>query len=260
MKMKNNRTSENGSVFIYILIGVALFAALSITLSQSLRTSSGDAGSGANERRDIAYVELTSFLESLKMRTYQMEYTNGLNETQIDFVSASYLFGNDLMNCWNENASCSTASCRVFSPENPQGLRPTIFNNITSTLAQTSPAKAKNGHLQLGQLIIEGVGSPKPEMVVTISGVSPSFCNYYNSKQGITTTFTDTTQLEDIGESTGSSTPAGLGGCEIVTTFNTNKTIGDQYAPFKGRKTFCSPLEANTHAPTLKILYVLKAR
>jgi hypothetical protein len=252
--------NQRGSVFFYILIGVALFASLSYAVSQSVRTSAGNSDGGSKEKRELTYVELVTFLENLKLRVYQMESTEGVSETKIDFDSTSYLLGNNSQNCWNKNEACQTTECGMFSPENPQGIRPLILESITSSLQQTNAGRPKNGHLSVGQLIIEDVASPAPEMIVTVAGISPSFCNYYNSKQGITTNFTNETILEDIGEGTMSSRPASLGGCGTSASFNTTNTIGDQYTFFKNKRTFCSPLDFLAFKPTLRIVYVLKAR
>ena len=148
----------------------------------------------------------------------------------------------------------------VFSPENPQGVQPLVFTQIASSMEPNQKTEPKNGHVTIGQLSVEGVGSPAQDLVLVIHGVSPQFCNYYNKKLGISVsgTFTDVTTLGDIGESS-SSVGQDWGGCGTPAAFDGTHVFADESKNFNGRKTFCSPRAPTGVTPTLGIVYVLRA-
>jgi len=254
--------NQRGTVFFYILIGVALFAALSYAVSQTLRVSSGSGEqmTGSIEKMNMYKSDLDQFLEAIQLRINMMVISDGVNEKNIDFRTTKYLLGNNTQNCWNTNPGCTTASCRVFAPDSPDGIQPIIFEQIASKTLQTSAGRPKNGHAQINQAIIEGVGSPAPDMVLQISGINPVFCNFYNSKQGITTNFTDSSVFEDIGETLADSRQQALGGCATAAVFNATNIFGDQATQFAGKRTFCAPADYSAFRPTLRIWHVLRAR
>jgi len=257
--MKNKET-ESGSIFFYILLGIALFAALSYAVTQTMRLSSGNTSGAKKDLMALNYVDLQDFFESVKIRVHQMEYDEGISVPNMDFRSRKYQDSGGGENCWNDNITCSSASCHVFSDYNSSGIAARTFENISSTIAQDTAGRPVNGSLAVGQIRVAGIGSTDPELVVIIRGVNPEFCNFYNAKQGVTTNLTDTSQLEALGESTTTSVATSLNTCVTTTSFNTTNNIGNAYTAFKGKKTFCAPADWGAFAPTLAIWFVVKVR
>lgn len=249
--------NEKGSVFIYLLIGIALFAALSYAISQSIRLSSDSGGGviGDAEKATATVLDIQQFLESLKMRVYQINSLNSVSEGQIDFQNDVYLRENNTVNPDNTNAGCSTNECHVFSPYGSEGLIPFIFQSASHTTPQSNAILPKNGHGQVGQIIIDGVGTPSPELVFVIHGIKPTICNLYNQRQGVTTNYDLTTTLTSIGETSPSSAPAVFTGA-----FNTTNSFGTGATIFAGKKSFCAPAYADTEDSRLAIWHVLKIR
>lgn len=249
--------NEKGSVFIYLLIGIALFAALSYAISQSIRLSSDSGGGvfGDSEKNTATVLDIQQFLEAVKMRVFQITNSNGVSENMVDFQNDVYLFANDTTNTANINANCVTNDCHVFSPYGSEGLIPFIFQSAADTTPQSTATLPKNGHGQVGQIIIDGVGTPAPELIFVIYGVKPTICNLYNQRQGVTTNYDLATTLTSIGETSPTSAPAAFTGA-----FNTANSFGAGATIFAGKKSFCAPAYADAEDSRLAIWHVLKIR
>jgi hypothetical protein len=104
--MKAHRFFESGSVLVWLLVGVGLFAALGFAVSQDMR------GGGTEVlTREVAKnhaTEIIQFASTLR-RAVQTMRIDGITDTEISFenyFAAGYA-----------NAKCSSESCEVFSPE-----------------------------------------------------------------------------------------------------------------------------------------------
>ncbi len=102
MKIKNN--SQQGSVLFYILIAVALFAALSYTVAGMMRSNSGQ--SAGKEKAGIYASEIMSFARSMREAVQIMRVSNECDDTQISFA-------NNIVSGYAHNPASSTA-CRLF--------------------------------------------------------------------------------------------------------------------------------------------------
>ena len=189
------------------------------------------------------------------MRVYIMTEQEGVSEGLLDFRNDVYKLADDTDNTGNNNSSCSVADCRIFAPYSPQGLKPLVFLNVANVPEQSSLTLSKNGHGQVRQIIIDGVGSPDPELVFLIHGVKPDSCNLFNTQVGITTTYTNATTLTSIGESSATSLPVVFAG-----SFNTTNNFGASATIFSGKKSFCAPALADGSTSRLAIWQVLKSR
>lgn len=255
--MKMNKThyhSERGSAFVFILIGVVLFAALSYAVTQSIRVSTDSTGPslGAAERNTTTVTDLMQFLDSLKMRIFEMS-SAGISESKFDFRNNVYLLATGATITANNNASCGGATdCSVFSPYAPNGITPILFTNAADTSEQTTNTIPKNGHGRVGEINIKGVGTVAPDLVFIIQGIKPDICNLYNAKQGLTTNYTAATDLTSIGESA-TSVPAAFSG------YTTSNSFAYGATTFTGKKSFCAPaIDGADHK--LAIWHVLKVR
>lgn len=250
-------TKERGSIFFYILIGVALFAALSYAVSQSVRLSSDVRGSaiGDSEKTTATIIDIQQFLEAVTLKVYEITNINGVSEGLIDFRNDIYKRADDSVNADNTNSNCLESKCRVFLPYADNGLTPIVFQSASDTTVENTATLPKNGHSRISVISLEGVGSPAPDLVYIIHGVKPQICNLYNQRQGITTTYDLNTSLTSIGEGSPSSVP------DIFTgSFTTSKTFGSGATQFSGKKTFCAPSYEDTSNCRLAIWHVVKAR
>ena len=102
MTIKRKCAGEAGSVLIYILIGVALFAALGFALS---RSGNGGMAVGQAGQSRLAASEILQYARSLQSAVQAMKI-NGIADGQISFennVTGGYA-----------NSNCTEAACRVF--------------------------------------------------------------------------------------------------------------------------------------------------
>jgi hypothetical protein len=253
-------SSQSGSAIFIILIGIALFAALSFVVAQSLRVTGDSSHNMDREKMALQMTELTQFFEAVKVKANTMIQVDSTYDLTLSFKNDTYKNGMSVALCRNDNPTCTDPSCMVFSPENPQGVVPVLFNKIASAEPLSTKTEPENGHVSIGQLAIDGVGSPAQDLVLIVNGVSPQFCNYYNETLGITlaTPLDDDTTLGDIGESS-NSVGSDWGGCATPAAFDGNDVFGEENTNFAGHKTFCSPRRPTGVLPTLGIVYVLRA-
>ncbi len=254
--MMKNKSHERGSIVFYILLGCALFAALTYAVNQTIRVNNGVGGGiGDAEKLSLTATEIKQYMESLKMQVAQMTTGNGISESSLDFRNDVYKLENGNNNTGNVNSNCTDSSCQIFTPYNPNGLRAMIFDNAADTTPQSSATLPKNGHGQVKQISINGVGSSAPDLVFIIHGIKADLCNYYNHQDGITTTYDSSTTLTSIGESGTTSVPAPFTGA-----FNTSNDFGNGATAFTGKKTFCAPTYVDSANSRLAIWQILKIR
>jgi hypothetical protein len=98
------RPAERGSVIIWILVCVAMFAALSFTVANMMR--GGGAGMTKELLRSHA-AEIISYGEGIR-RAVQTVRVSGINLSAVSFE-------NDFVSGY-ENANCGDDTCRIFMP------------------------------------------------------------------------------------------------------------------------------------------------
>ena len=243
-------------MFFYILLGCALFAALSYAVTQSIRFIGGTGGAiGEAEKTSLITSDIKQYLEGLKIQVAQLTTGNSISEGTLDFRNDIYKLQDGTDNTGNTNSNCTASSCRIFTPYNTSGITPMVFNDAANKTDQTSSTLPKNGHGQVRQIILNGVGSTAPELVFIIHGVSADFCNSYNKQENITTNYNSSTTLTSIGENSTSSVPAAFSG-----SFNTSNSFGTGATIFSGKKTFCAPAYTDSATSRLAIWQTLKIR
>ncbi len=99
------KDTQSGSVFVYILVGVVLFAALSFSLTRNNQSnfflmSKGSAKAAASQIRDFGTI--------LAAATEKMEMA-GVSETEISFE-------NPVTTLSYANPNCAANNCRIFAP------------------------------------------------------------------------------------------------------------------------------------------------
>lgn len=259
--MTQKSRSQSGSAIFIVLVGIALFAALSFVVAQSLRVSGNQSTNADQEKLELQMTELSQFFEAVRVKVNTMIQVDGVYDLTLSFKNDVYKNGMGVDLCQNDNASCTEKSCMVFSPENPHGIVPAKFDRLASPADLNAKAEPANGAITVAQLAIEEVGSSAQDLVLILHGVSPALCAHYNEKLGISIAvpLEDTTTMGDIGESSAGSSPANWGGCGDKAAFDSTNVFGDESKSFIGRKTFCAPLRTAGVVPTLGILYVLRA-
>jgi len=84
MDRAHNRTAERGNALIYVLIAIALFAALGFTLSRQTDTS--EAGTLSEEKAELYATQLISYSAQAKSALDQMLFTAASDIGDLDFT------------------------------------------------------------------------------------------------------------------------------------------------------------------------------
>jgi hypothetical protein len=82
MLQNNSRPSESGNVFLFILLGVVLFAALAFTISRGFRSDTTSAMS--DRQSELMAVDVISFAQRLERAVAKMQ-RSGISENDISF-------------------------------------------------------------------------------------------------------------------------------------------------------------------------------
>jgi len=181
----HSRLNERGSIIVWILIFVSLFAALSYTVSQGSRSGASNVTA---EQANLAATEILDYATALK-RVVQELKINGCSDTEISFE-------NSTLSGYTNSNSPSDNSCHVFHPNGGglQYLAPNIdwldTSNTTVSHHGTWYTTAQGAINGLG---IDASGSNCPggisdgschELITGIPFINRSICEAINQKLG----------------------------------------------------------------------------
>jgi hypothetical protein len=165
-------TGEAGSILLWILVAVALFGALSYTMSKGNRAGVSNVG---KEQASLAVSEMLENAQAIR-RVVQQLQINGCDETEISFENTT------TSGYTNPNAP-TDESCHVFRP-NGGGMRYTAPD--TTWLDTSQSAGANYGEWRfVGHTQVEGVGSSEPELRMATGFLKESVCLAINDKIGV---------------------------------------------------------------------------
>lgn len=157
--------SERGSVFLYILIGVVLLAALSYAIASSLRGNS----SGVSQQQSQM---LASDIIATGNRLTEAVTRMRLRDTAKTALS----FENDMVIGY-VNALCTTNSCKVFSPEG---------GGLTWEEAPVGSQISAYNWGYTGDISITDVGSASAELIAVLPYLTLETCQQINQLLSIT--------------------------------------------------------------------------
>ena len=101
---------QKGNAIFIILIGIALFAALSYAVTQSIR---GESDSGAKEKTDIEATALLASANGIATAIKAMIAVNNCKDTEINFYVPNLAYASQFSNA----SAPSDKSCNVFALE-----------------------------------------------------------------------------------------------------------------------------------------------
>lgn len=170
------RAGESGNVFIIIMIGVVLFAALMITFSRSTRQG----GENMNMKRaELAATDILSYMQKVERAVSRVQLKN-VSESDLSFESA--------LNAGYVNPSCTAAACRIF---NSAGGNMDFMVVDTSWLAQL-----ESGQPEFGQWVFTGanrvagpagaeLGTAAADLLMILPWVDHNVCVALNKHLGV---------------------------------------------------------------------------
>lgn len=175
-KMKSaNRKTESGNVFIFILLGVVLFAALSFTVARGMR---GDTVSTMSEREAVlAASDILNYAQKLERAVNRIR-SRGVSESDISFENTGV--------AGYTNANCTDNACRIFASS----------GGAASWKSPPSGANDGSDWVMTGQSCIEDLGTgaagcgsdgngSNEELLAILPNVATNLCTAINDRLGI---------------------------------------------------------------------------
>ena len=213
------RRSESGNVIFLILIAIALFAALSIAVTNSTRSG------GGNTDRERITLDATDYVRigtQINTTVQTLLLTGGCTLEQISFDTTPGTGGED-----NPNAP-TDLSCHVFVPG--AGFVPVPADLHTSA---TVPGWIETSNIRLetiGASDVGGAGCPGCELLWVHYHMDPAICQEINKNLlGDKTVHTHNTAL---------GAPTTYDGTFTDTYFVTSTSIGGSTA-YENQDSFC---------------------
>ncbi len=169
-----DRVTEKGSILVYILLAVALFAALSYAVSNMMR---GNVEIG-RENRAVLANDILGYARSVKETVQTLRITEQCSDTQISFERSPF----DGSDTNYENAAApSDFSCHVFHPQGG-GL------GSATPMAKVSAFD----YVYTGDLAVSDVGSNAgAELSFIVRDIDAEICSEINEKLGLQVPQTD---------------------------------------------------------------------
>lgn len=162
----NRRGRENGNAFVFVLMGVVLFAALMFTFSRSARQG----GENMSEKQlDVAIADVLSYAQMVERSVNRVMNGGRYSETQIDLDNS--------MAAGYANAGCGAdEKCKVFS------------STGGGAQWQVPPVEFNNGSdwIIAGTNAVPGVGNDTAaDLVLLLAGLTISTCTAINEDLGL---------------------------------------------------------------------------
>lgn len=155
--------SQRGSVFLYILIGVFLFAALSYAVATSMRGNSGV----SNERNKLIASEIIAAGN---------RFTEAVTRLRLKGVSKNAIsFENNVFAPVYTNPNCTTGRCKVFDTEG---------GGLSWEVAP--PGSTQAPWFFSGTAAVDGVGTSDAELGAFLPVLSADVCREINVLLGVT--------------------------------------------------------------------------
>lgn len=173
--------SEGGSVVVWILVGIALFAALSLAVTRGMR--GGGEGKVAEDMARARAVDILQYGAALRSALQSLKIES-IPDTQISFETpllAGYA-----------NAACSTESCKLFGTGGGIGYRAPQDD----WLEPRESVRPLYGQWYFpGQICVDGIGTgdatcdadgtDNEDLVVFLPWVRKEICIRINEKLGV---------------------------------------------------------------------------
>jgi hypothetical protein len=184
MTRKMNRSAEKGSVFFYIILGVALFAALAFTISRGMRSQTTD--NLTKRQMEIAASELMDQAQIIS-RALDKVRQNQISESDICFAHADISAVNNAS--YSAVAGCSENKGMLYDPAGGNlAFSPVPADWLDEALATEQGYgewmfSDKNSVIGLGSGALNQASSV--ELIAHVNHLKKSICEAVNKELGI---------------------------------------------------------------------------
>ena len=177
VRLAQSRKTETGNVFLFILLGIVLFATLSYIMSRGFRTTGTDQIS--DRRAELAATEIMNFSQRVE-RAISKTRSKGISESDISLEHN----GNFINTNCDDASDAEFPTCQIF---NPAGGRVTAI---------TPPEGSNDGtawHYTGATCIESNVDTncetdtvSNEELLMILPNVRENVCRFINNKLNIT--------------------------------------------------------------------------
>lgn len=215
--------AESGNVFVFVVLGIVLFAALMFVVSRGMTESPGAL---SDKKIKLAISDILDYAQKIE-RTVEKLQGRSISENDLSFenpVVAGYT-----------NASCADSGCKVFDPAGG-GLSYLKPDENWLDLA----ANPNRDWVFANADAYQDIGTTCPanscvDLALILWPIKRELCMAINDQLGI--------------DNPGGSPPtdADIAGGQFTGSFNYAQTVGDEAggAAFKGKDTGCFTQDAN---------------
>lgn len=181
--MNRAPSNQSGSALVFILIGIALFAALSWAIMQSSR---GSAGALTQEQARLAATEIIAYGDAIAQAVQTLRL-RGCTQTEISFSNNGGMSksGNGVAFNYTNVNEPSDGSCNVFHMNGGKVI-PKILSSgyVDPSLVPGTWMHAQSFYVSASRVIGHGSDSATPEgtdLLLWIGRLKPEVCRAVNS-------------------------------------------------------------------------------
>lgn len=180
-------STESGNVFFLILLGIAIFGALTYAFMPSLRV--GQDGL-TKERADLAAVEIVDYAETIKNAVARMIASGKCTENQISFENEVYQDFNGALAQPLGSQPLAIDRCKIFHPKGGglSAILPAKASFPEISAGDLPPGQStKAGHpiMIIAQVVNLAGGPDVLELMIKVPHVPDEVCKAINKKWGI---------------------------------------------------------------------------
>ena len=237
---RNDKKTEQGNVFFYILLAVALFAALSYAVS---RNNTGSTDIFTEEQAKLAAQEIIEYGNNVANAVQKLRL-RGVQDHEFDFSNNVFKLTNGTLFPL-VNATCTSNTCKLFSV-NGGNIEAQYAPEVSQISNLPNGIGSTPGQGNFRSNYIEGIGSSEPDLNFEVTYVNRKVCIKINEILGVDNP-SNTPPVDSYSQQNYSGT---------LTSFplpSGTDSIGDSITNLAGKTAFCL-----TNSATAPQYYVYK--
>ncbi|MBN8521512.1 MAG: hypothetical protein J0L77_06430 [Alphaproteobacteria bacterium] len=168
--MNNPETShpEQGNVFVFVLIGIVLFAALAFTFTRSAQQGTGNF---TIQQARVAAGDILSYAQYMERAVSKIRVRR-VSESLLDFENTSVT--------GYTNPACTSGACEIFNPQGGQ----MVWQNPPAQANNASPWVI-NGTTRVSGVGTDGAVASAADLLLILPNVDKTVCAEINTRLGI---------------------------------------------------------------------------
>lgn len=169
MTNRHRRVGERGNVFVFVLLGVVLFAALAFTFMRSAQQGTGNLSS---QQLKIAAGDILSYAQQMEQSVSRLR-AKRISESSLDFENTSVT--------GYTNAGCADDTCEIFDPAGGR-----MVWQSPSTGVNDGSEWVISGALRINGVGTSNLAATASDLVLVLPNVDRDLCVELNNRLGVT--------------------------------------------------------------------------